>query len=272
LILPDTLARHRKPPRSSAAGRGEISRRRKLPAIVRALRERPVRAAAVVVVVGAALVAAWPAATHWMAGASNPTWVQQADALGLQLGTALGVQARLQPEVVSVGVAVAPVYLNPLRNTDDLVLERIDQGVDFSGSGPVYALGDGVVTNASADYPGWDGGWITYQLTDGPAAGLMVYVAEDITPSVQIGQQVSASTVIGEMFEGGEGIEMGWAQPSGANAESQLPVAGAVGGLGPFPTMVGLNFDELLETVGVPAAPNRYQPASGLLPENYPSW
>jgi hypothetical protein len=218
------------------------------------------------------LVAAWPAAAHWTAREASMTWVEQADALGLQLGTALGVQARLQPEVVSVGVAVAPVYLNPLRNTNGLVLERIDMGVDFSGTGPVYALGDGVITNASADYPGWNGGWITYQLTDGPAAGLMVYVAEDITPTVQVGQRVSASTVIGYMFEGGNGIETGWAQPGGLSAESQLPEAGGIGGGGPFPTVIGLNFDELLQTLGVPPAPNAGQIASGLLPANYPHW
>jgi hypothetical protein len=233
----------------------------------------PVRVAAVVVVGSAALVAAWPAAAHWMARESNPTWVQEADALGLQVAGSLGLQVREQPEVVSEGVAVAPIYLNPLRNANDLVLERIDQGVDFSGTGPVYALGDGVVTNASADNPGWDGGWITYQLTNGPAQGLMVYVAEDVTPAVQVGQQVTPSTVVGYMFEGGDGIETGWAQPSGASAESQLPVAGGVGGAGPFPTAVGTNFDELLQSLGVPPAPNFGQPPSGYLPATYPtSW
>jgi hypothetical protein len=203
---------------------------------------------------------------------TSTTWVQQADALGLQLGTALGVQARLQPEVVSVGVAVAPVYLNPLRNTSSLVLERIDMGVDFSGTGPVYALGDGVVTNAESYNAGWGGGWITYQLTDGPAAGMMVYVAEDVTPAVQVGERVTTSTVVGTMFEGGDGIETGWAQSTGLSAESQLAEAGAVGGLGPFPTMIGLNFDELLQTLGVSLAPNAGQPPHGLLPANYPHW
>jgi hypothetical protein len=235
------------------------------------VRHNPIRVAAVFVVASAALVSAWPAADHWLARASNPAWVEQADALGVQLAGSLGLQVRLQPEVVSEGVAVAPIYLNPLRNVSGLALERIDQGVDFSGSGPVYALGDAVVTSATAYSPGWGGGWITYQLTDGPAQGLMVYVAEDITPTVVVGQQVTPSTVVGDMFEGGDGIEIGWAQPSGASAESQLAVAGGVGGAGPFPTAVGTNFDELLESLGVPAAPNFGQPASGLLPVNYPT-
>ena len=219
----------------------------------------------------ALLFSFWPAATHWLAQVPNSAWADESDVLGFQAAGDLGLQAKLQPEVVSVGVAVAPVYLNPLRNVGNLELERIDQGVDFSGSGPVYAIGDGVVTNASADYPGWGGGWITYQLANGPDAGLVVYVAEDITPSVQVGQQVTPSTVIGEMFEGGDGIEMGWAQPNSQNAESQLAVAGGIGGAGPFPTMVGANMDKLLQTLGVPPAPNATEPASGLLPANYPT-
>jgi len=153
----------------------------------------------------------------------------------------------------------------------ELTVERIDEGADFSGSGPVYALGSAVITNAgwNAGWPG--GGWITYRLTDGPGAGLTVYLAEDVTPTVQPGQRVSASTVIANMFNWGDGIEIGWAQASGVSAESELPEAGGIGGAGPFPTSVGVNFDELLHSLGVPAAPNLTEPAYGLLPSNYPT-
>ncbi|HLK72335.1 MAG TPA: M23 family metallopeptidase [Streptosporangiaceae bacterium] len=216
-------------------------------------------------------VSVWPAAAHFMAHAPSSAWADEADLLGLQAGGTLGLQARLQPEVISTGVAVAPLYLNPFRSVSGLVPERIDQGVDFSGSGPVYALGDGIVTNATAYSPGWGGGWITYQLTDGPDAGLVVYLAENVTPTVVVGQRVTPSTVVGTMFEGGSGIETGWAQASGLSAESQLPEAGGIGGGGPFPAVVGVNFDQLLISLGAPVAPNRYQPASGLLPPNYPA-
>jgi hypothetical protein len=145
-------------------------------------------------------------------------------------------------------------------------------GVDFGGSGPVYALGNAVITNADGDSAGWPGGgWITYRMTSGPARGLTVYLAEDVTPSVQVGQQVTASTVIASMFNGGAGIETGWAQPDSSSAESQLPEAGGISGGGPFPTMVGLNFEELLQTLGVPAANNRADAPSGLLPAGYPA-
>ncbi len=169
-------------------------------------------------------------------------------------------------------VAAPQVYANPMRAISSLVPERIDQGVDFSGAGPIYALGNGIVTNAQGDNYGWPGGgWITYRLTDGPAAGLTVFVAEDVTPAVTVGQPVTSSTIVANMYEGGDGIETGWAMASGFTAESQLPEAGGISGAGPFPTDVGLNFDELLQALGVPAANNRYDYPSGVLPSSYPS-
>ena len=181
-----------------------------------------------------------------------------------------------RPQILGATVADRPrgSYRNPLRGVNGLVAERIDDGVDFAGAGPVYALGDAVVTSAAGNNFGWPGGgWITYRLTSGPGVGLVVYVAEDIIPAVAAGQRVSPSTVIGTMFDGGDGIETGWAQPSGLSAESELPQAGGIGGLGPFPTRVGVNFDELLQSLGGPAAPNRAQTAHGLLPVGYPaSW
>jgi hypothetical protein len=181
-----------------------------------------------------------------------------------------------RPEIVSAAVADRPggSYRNPLRGVAGLVPERIDDGVDFAGTGPVYALGDAVVTSVAGDNYGWPGGgWITYRLSSGPGAGLMVYVAEDIVPAVVLGQRVTPSTVVGTMYNGGDGIETGWAQPTALSAESELPPAGSIGGLGPFPTRVGVNFDELLQSLGVRAAPNRADPPHGLLPAGYPaSW
>jgi murein DD-endopeptidase MepM/ murein hydrolase activator NlpD len=265
-------SRHRKPPPSSAAGSGEASRRRRLSAVVSFLRDKPAAIAAIVVVAATLVVSAGPAAAHWLR-VSNPAWAEEAGDLGLQLATSLGIQARLQPEVISEGVAVAPMYLNPLRNTNDLVPERVDQGVDFSGTGPVYALGDAVVTSATEEAGGWPGGgWITYQLTDGPGAGLIVYVAEDITPTVQVGEHLTASTVIGYMFEGGDGIETGWAALNGM-ATSELTEAAITGGAFSYPSASGLNFEDLLVSLGAPDAPNRDDPGSGVLPANYPtSW
>jgi murein DD-endopeptidase MepM/ murein hydrolase activator NlpD len=301
-----TSARHRKPPRYASPRRG-IARHRKPSPVTAALQNKPVQVAAAVA--GSALiVSAGPAATHGLAHAPSSAGLGQADAVSLPgaspyLGrhaaaeTPAPFQAHpnLPAKTASASKSPAPsparhrkpshhtdrraapsapAYLNPFRGVSGLLPERIDEGVDFGGAGPVYALGDGVVTNATGSNYGWPGGgWITYKLTDGPDAGLMVYVAEDVRPTVQAGQQVTSSTVIAEMFEGGDGIETGWAMPNGASAESQLAEAGGISGYGPFPTKVGLNFEELLQSVGVPAANNAAQTAYGVLPPNYPtSW
>ena len=152
----------------------------------------------------------------------------------------------------------APVYLNPLRAVAGLMPQRIDMGVDFAGSGPVYPIGNAVITSATATSAGWPGGgWITYQLTNGPAAGLVVYVAEDVQPTATVGENVTPTTAIATMFNGSAGIETGWAMPDSSSAESQLAAAGGISGAGPFPTAVGVNFDELLQALGVPGSVKR---------------
>ena len=205
----------------------------------------------------------------------------------------LGEFVSEEPEIVSVAVASRPGrhrqpsqtgqtgqpapaasgYLNPLRAVSGLVPERVDQGVDFAGTGPVYAIGDAVVTDAMGANSGWPGGgWVSYQLTDGPDAGLVVYVAEDVTPTVQAGQHVSSATVIASMYNGGDGIETGWAAAqTSLTAESQMPEAGGIGAGGPFPTMVGLSFDGLLQSLGVPASPGAGTSGYGTLPAGYPA-
>jgi murein DD-endopeptidase MepM/ murein hydrolase activator NlpD len=261
---------------------------------VSARRRRPIRVAAAIAAGSALLASGWLAAAHWKALGSHPAALSQADVLGpatagsyqdltiprtAAQATQIGQPQIIGTAVVSRGrhpraggrVVAVSGYLNPLRAVSGLVPERVDEGVDFGGSGPVYALGDAVITNAGQN-SGWPGGgWITYRLTDGPGAGLMVYLAEDVTPTVQIGQRVSPTTVIANMFNGGDGIETGWAQPTGVSAESELPEAGGISGGGPFPTMIGVNFDGLLQSLGVPAAPDTGQTAYGLLPANYPT-
>jgi hypothetical protein len=199
---------------------------------------------------------------------------QRAAARHAAAARAAAAAKQRQAEAAQQAAAVAAAYANPLRNVSGLVPERVDQGVDFAGSGPAYAIGNGVVTEAKGCCSGWPGGgWITYRLTSGPAQGLVVYLAEDVTPDVQVGQAVTSSTVIGTMFNGSEGIETGWAMGDGSSEEpeSQAPEAGGIGAGGPFPTIVGLNFDELLQALGAPAAPNAGQAGSGALPQGYPA-
>jgi hypothetical protein len=181
--------------------------------------------------------------------------------------------ASASPQAARARPAPPPVYRNPLRAIQGLIPERVDMGADFGGSGPVYAIGNAVVTNATAGSAGWPGGgWITYRLTSGPGAGLQVFLAEDVKPAVQVGQQVTSGTVVASMFNGGAGIETGWAMPDGLSAESQLPEAGGVSGGGPFPTKIGLNFDNLLIALGAPAGFGYTQTGGyGTVPSNYPA-
>src|SRR5262245_60736486 len=267
-------------PKRGAARHTSSARHRKPSPIANAVQNHPGKTAAAVT--GALLIAAAaPIATHW----AGDTGVGQAAVLSQgnngELPGASGMPAGHASATRSASNASASqhtdrqpaaVYKNPFRDISGLIPERIDQGVDFGGTGPIYALGDAVVTSATAANYGWPGGgWITYQLTDGPAKGLKVFVAEYIRPTVSAGQHVTADTVIANMYPGGGGIETGWAMASRLPAESQLAEAGGISGAGPFPTNVGMNFEELLQALGVPAGNNRGDSPSGLLPAQYPS-
>ena len=297
----------RAPSRNTDANAAARNRHRKPSPITTAIQTHPTRTAAAVT--GAVLIAAAaPAATHWSGDVgvgqaavlshSNDPLALNADASpaltahqvskGSHATHPAARSAKAAPQLGSAPTttpapkgkhhrkhhrhhhAPPPVYQNPLRAITGLVPERIDQGVDFSGAGPIYPIGDAVITNAQGNNSGWPGGgWITYRLTNGPAAGLYVYVAEDVMPTVAVGQSVTPDTVIANMYEGYDGIETGWAMASGFTAESQAPEAGGISGAGPFPTDVGTNFDELLQALGVPAANNRYDYPSGILPAGY---
>jgi murein DD-endopeptidase MepM/ murein hydrolase activator NlpD len=159
-------------------------------------------------------------------------------------------------------------YANPLRAINALTPERIDQGVDYSGYGPIYAIGDGVVL--STGNSGWPGGtFISYRLSDGPASGLAVYAAEDIDPLVAVGQSVTAGTVLGTMYEGPDGIETGWADPSG-DGVSMANDAGQFSGANS--TAFGANFSQLLASLGAPPGVGQNDPPTGSLPPGWPTW
>ena len=159
-------------------------------------------------------------------------------------------------------------YANPLRSVAGLSPERIDQGVDYHGYGPLYALGDGVVI--SVYNGGWPGGtFIAYRLTQGPAAGRVVYAAEDIRPLVGLGESVTPNTEIGTMYEGFAGIETGWASPS-LTGETMARAFGQF--YGSNSTAYGFNFSQLLRAVGAPGGILQNNPPTGGLLGGWPIW
>ena len=158
-------------------------------------------------------------------------------------------------------------YLNPLRAVRSLVPQEVDQGVDYCGSGPVYAIGSGVVLNTVNS--GWPGGaFISYRLSDGPARGLVVYVAENVTPMVSVGESVRPTTVLGWLHDSGTCLETGWADQS----DPVERAAARAEYTGKNSTAYGLNFNSLLDALG--ARPGLVQPDGppGPLAPNWPQW
>jgi hypothetical protein len=110
-------------------------------------------------------------------------------------------------------------YVNPLSGAS-VTPERIDQGVDYSGSGTLSAIGAGKVTYVGTSGTGWPGAFVEYQLTDGADAGRYVFYAESITPAagLHVGQTVRAGQPIASI---NGGIEVGWGSGVGTQPLAQ---------------------------------------------------
>jgi len=90
---------------------------------------------------------------------------------------------------------------------------RIDQGVDFTGTGPIAAVGDAEILATGA--PGWpEGGGVLYKLLSGQRAGQIIFVYEGVQATVHAGQHVAAGEQIATFVPGGS-IEMGFADAAG---------------------------------------------------------
>jgi hypothetical protein len=200
-------------------------------------------------------------------------WLVAADGGIFTFGDAVfyGSGAGLNQSVIGMAVE-AGGYQNPLRSVTKLEPERVDQGVDYAGAGPIYAIGDGIVRNTTN--PGWPGGaFISYQLTDGPAAGKVVYVAENVIPSVTVGQTVNASTQLGMLVDAYPYLETGWADPPGlgdtlAMANDQWSTTAESASLA---TAYGANFSQMLAALGAPPGLMSL-PLQGTLPAGWPAW
>ena len=160
----------------------------------------------------------------------------------------------------------APSLVNPIGK--GLTPGRVDMGVDYDGSGTLYALGAGTVTStANAGWPG--GTFICIRLEDGK----YIYYAEDITPAVSVTQTVAAGQVIGTATGGPSGIEVGWAASPGtgttmAAATGQDANGLANGDAGNFPTGYGIAMSDLIKSLGGPPG-NINGPVQGAVPAGY---
>jgi hypothetical protein len=103
-------------------------------------------------------------------------------------------------------------YVNPLARAR-VTPERIDQGVDYAGSGTLVAIGAARVTYMATSGTGWPGPFIEYRLLDGPDAGCYVYYAEGVNPAagLRAGETVAAGQPVASIISGwSTGIELGW--------------------------------------------------------------
>jgi hypothetical protein len=152
-------------------------------------------------------------------------------------------------------------YVNPLANAQ-VRPERIDQGVDYAGSGTLGALGPGVVTKVVQTGSGWEGGgYVEYKLTAGPYAGRYVFYAEGVTPTVSVGQTLSPGQPVATIIPGSaHGIEIGWGSGQGESAYASAEGGGYSEGQ---MTAAGKAFSDLIASLGGPAGLAEGRPVTG---------
>jgi hypothetical protein len=155
-------------------------------------------------------------------------------------------------------------YVNPLANAQ-VKGERIDQGVDYAGSGTIGALGPGVVTQVVQTGSGWEGGgYVEYKLTAGPYAGRYVYYAEGVTPTVSVGQTLSPGQPVATIISGApHGIEIGFGSGVGQSSYANQYGGGYSEGVA---TAAGVAFSNLVASLGGPAGVNESGQVSGHFP------
>ncbi len=146
-------------------------------------------------------------------------------------------------------------YVNPLSGAV-VVPKRIDQGVDYVGSGTLTAMGAARIIYLATVDTGWPGAFIEYRLLGGPENGCYVYYAEGVKPvaGVYVGQTVRAGQPVAAIVSGStSGIEIGWAAGDGtksyASDKGEWSPAHEADNI---PSAAGLYFSELIAALGGP--------------------
>jgi hypothetical protein len=130
---------------------------------------------------------------------------------------ATGLGAGVRPARTCPAVIKSTGYVNPLAAAV-VTPERIDQGVDYAGSGTLTAIGAATVTYVATSGTGWPGAFIEYQLIGGPDAGCYVFYAEGVQPvsGLHVGETVARGQAIATIIRGwSTGIEIGWGAGDG---------------------------------------------------------
>jgi len=146
------------------------------------------------------------------------------------------------------GRAPATRYVNPLAHAR-VTPERIDAGVDYSGTGTLTSIGWARITHVQRRNTGWPGAFIEYRLLHGYHAGRYVYYAEGVRPAqgIYAGRLVRPGRAVANLIPGwSTGIEIGW----GANVGTET-LASAFHQYN-YPTRYGKNFSAFIASLGGP--------------------
>jgi hypothetical protein len=160
------------------------------------------------------------------------------------------VSKKLEPAADTIQVprgAGSAVAVNPFKNAKDLVVGRVDQGVDLSmrpGSQILAPLPSKLVRIDPSWYAGQPG--MFFEVTDGRYKGKFWFLAEQITPSIHVGQTVAAGDEVAKYAPQGTAIEIGWA----ANSTQTLARA-TTGYTEGQATPAGKDFQSFLASLGV---------------------
>lgn len=132
--------------------------------------------------------------------------------------------AHASPPSACPMVSSSTGYLNPLARAR-VKPERIDQGVDYAGSGVLTAIGAARISQVATENTGWPGPFIEYQLLAGPDTGCFVFYAEGVIPrrGLRMGQIVAPGQVIAAIVpQYPTGFEIGWSAGDGTKTYAAL--------------------------------------------------
>lgn len=153
------------------------------------------------------------------------------------------------------GAAAGAAYVNPVPGAQT---GRVDQGVDYLlGAGGFLAPGRSQILLANPSDSGWGGGgYIAGKLLDGPLAGQVWYAAENLLPTVKVGDTVQAGAQVGKAAALGAfgvaagRIEAGWADPGSPGRPLAQALPGYSGDQSTAGLTAGYSFDRFVSALG----------------------
>lgn len=161
-------------------------------------------------------------------------------------------RGKLQGGVTTPAKPAMLLYANPLKDAN-VTAKRIDQGVDYAGTGHYSAIAAGVVTTVWTPAPGWPGNMIQYKITQkGALEGVFVYYAEGIKTDRTAGDTFKAGDWLCSLIPNWPtATEIGFASSPGDDA-TWAEVFGGGYNEGDL-TRAGIAMSNLIHRLGGPA-------------------